>query len=217
MTDPHVASAMAREIAEIPAAAVRLLARRDPLAGIVARVQRAKPRMVVFCGRGSSGHVGVYLRYLFEARLGLLASAAAPSVVTAYRRPPDMGEALFVVISQSGRSPDLVAATEVARRLGALTLAIVNDESSPAAAASELVLSIGAGPEHSVAATKTVVLSMIGGAQLVAALACDDDLDDGLKELPATPGQPTAGSPRPPEPSPRYRHRSTTRRRQRRP
>jgi glucosamine--fructose-6-phosphate aminotransferase (isomerizing) len=176
---------MAREIAEIPAAAARLLARTDVVAAIVERIERAKPRMVVFCGRGSSGHVGVYLRYLFEARLGLLVSNAAPSVVTAYRRPPDMREALFVVVSQSGRSPDLVAATQVARRLGALTLAIVNDEQSPAAVEAELVFPIGAGPEHSVAATKTVVLSMIAGAQLVAALARDDDLEDGLNDLPA--------------------------------
>ncbi|MFZ1211309.1 MAG: SIS domain-containing protein, partial [Pseudolabrys sp.] len=134
--------------------------------------------------RGSSGHVGVYLRYLFEARLGLLASAAAPSVVTAYRRPPEMRDALFVVVSQSGRSPDLVNATQVARKHGALTLAIVNDQDSPTAAASELVLPIGAGAEHSVAATKTVVLSMIAGAQLVAALARDDDLVAGLGQLP---------------------------------
>ena len=174
---------MAREIAEIPAAAERLLARADELARLVARIGQSKPRMVVFCGRGSSGHVGVYLRYLVEARLGLLVSNAAPSVVTAYRRPPDMREALFVVISQSGRSPDLVAATQAARRLGALTLAIVNDDASPAALAAELVLPIGAGPEHSVAATKSVVLSMIAGAQLVAALARDDDLDDGLRQL----------------------------------
>jgi len=174
---------MAREIAEIPAAAADLLARTDLIERIAARVADAEPRAVVFCGRGSSGHVGVYLRYLFEARLGLLASSAAPSVVTAYRRPPDMRGALFVVVSQSGRSPDLVAATRTARTLGALTLAIVNDETSPAAVASELVLPIGAGPEHSVAATKTVVLSMIAGARLVAALARDDDLDDGLQQM----------------------------------
>ena len=184
MADPNAASAMAREIAEIPAAAGRLLARADMLTAIVARVERAQPRMVVFCGRGSSGHVGVYLRYLFEARLGLLASAAAPSVVTAYRRPPDMRDALFVVVSQSGRSPDLVTATQVARTAGALTLAIINEEDSPAAMASELVLPIGAGAEHAVAATKTVALSMIAGAQLVAALARDDELNVGLHQLP---------------------------------
>ena len=83
MADPLTGSAMARETAEIPAAAERLLARTDVFAAIAERIERAKPRIIVFCGRGSSGHVGVYLRYLFEARLGLLASAAAPSIVTA--------------------------------------------------------------------------------------------------------------------------------------
>src|SRR5262245_51168118 len=185
MAELQTASAMARETAEIPAAAERLLARNDLFASIAKRIEAARPRIVVFCGRGSSGHVGVYLRYLFEARLGLLASASAPSVVTAYQRPPDMRDALFVVVSQSGRSPDLVTATEVARKSGALTLAIVNDERSPAVAASELVLPIGAGPEHSVAATKSVVLSMIAGARLVAALASGDDLNPSLPRLPA--------------------------------
>jgi glucosamine--fructose-6-phosphate aminotransferase (isomerizing) len=175
---------MAGETAEIPAAAERLVARSEVFAPIVKRIEQAKPRIIVFCGRGSSGHIGVYLRYLFEARLGLLGSAAAPSVVTAYQRPPDMRGALFVVVSQSGRSPDLVDATRMARKFGALTLAIVNDENSPAAAASELVLPIGAGTEYAVAATKTVVLSMIAGAQLVAALARDDDLNDSLRHLP---------------------------------
>ena len=90
MAEPQSGSAMARETAEIPAAAERLLSRVDAFAAIAERINRAKPRIVVFCGRGSSGHVGVYLRYLFEARLGMLASASAPSVVTAYQRPPDM-------------------------------------------------------------------------------------------------------------------------------
>ena len=184
MADSLTGSAMARETAEIPAAAERLLARTDVFGAIAERIERAKPRIIVFCGRGSSGHVGVYLRYLFEARLGLLASAAAPSIVTAYQRPPEMRDALFVVVSQSGHSPDLVTATQVARQSGALTLAIVNNENSPAAAASELVLPIGAGSEHAVAATKTVALSMIAGAQLVAALARDQHLNAELKRLP---------------------------------
>lgn len=184
MAEPQFATSMARETAEIPGAVERLLCRDDLFAAIVGRIEQAKPRIVVFCGRGSSGHVGVYLRYVFETRLGLLATAAAPSVVTAYRRPPDMRDALFVVVSQSGRSPDLAVATQMARKFGALTLAIVNDEHSPAAAASELVLPIGAGNEHSVAATKTVVLSMVAGARLVAELARDDDLTGGLQAMP---------------------------------
>jgi glucosamine--fructose-6-phosphate aminotransferase (isomerizing) len=184
MAEPPITSAMARETVEIPMAAERLLARIDVLASIAERIERAEPRMVVFCGRGSSNHVGVYLRYLFETRLGLPASATAPSVATAYQRPPQLKEALFVVISQSGRSPDLVNATQLARNHGALTLAIVNEEDSPVAAASELTLPIRAEAEHAVAATKTVVLSMIAGAQLVAMLAQDAELNDGLQELP---------------------------------
>ncbi len=175
---------MARETAEIPAATERLLTRSALFEDIVSRIEQADPRVVVFCGRGSSGHVGVYLRYLFEVRLGLIASAAAPSVVTAYQRPPKSRDVLFIVLSQSGRSPDLVNATQAARKFGALTLAIVNDEHSPAAAAAELVLPIGAGPERAVAATKTVALSMIAGARLVAALARDHALDGGLAQLP---------------------------------
>jgi glucosamine--fructose-6-phosphate aminotransferase (isomerizing) len=176
---------MSAEIAEIPAAAERLLRETQPLVDKLAqRIEVASPRVVVMCGRGSSGHVGVYLRYLFETKLGLLVSAAAPSVVTAYKVRPDMRDVLFVVISQSGRSPDLIAATKAARALGALTLAIVNEPHSPAASEAELVLPIGAGPERAVAATKSVVASMIAGAQIVAALTQDDALANGLRKLP---------------------------------
>lgn len=185
MADAPPVSAMAREIAEIPHAAERLLARCRELGSIAERITEARPRMAVLCGRGSSGHVGVYLRYLIEARFGLLVSAAAPSVITAYHRPPDMREALFIVISQSGRSPDLIAATRAARGLGALTLALVNDERSPAAEAADMAFSIRCGPERAVAATKTVVLSMMAGAQLVAALAQDGPLLEALDRLPA--------------------------------
>lgn len=183
-TERAATGAMAREIAEIPQAAARRLARLDAMPAIAERIRRAAPRIVIMCGRGSSGHVGVYLRYLFEARLGLVVSAAAPSIVTAYRRQPDMRDALFVVISQSGRSPDVVMATQYARRSGALTLAIVNDQASPAAAVADLVLPIGAGQESAVAASKTVVLSMLAGAQLVAMLGGDEGLRESLDRLP---------------------------------
>src|SRR6516164_6137850 len=180
-------TSMAREIAETPALAAQLLARQRDVSAITERIRQLAPRIVIVCGRGSSGHVGVYFRYLIEARTGVIVSAAAPSVFTAYRRRPDMRGALFVVVSQSGRSPDLVMATEYARELGALALAIVNDEASPVAAAADLVLPIGAGPERAVAATKTVVLSMQAGLQLVTALTGDADLKDALRRLPGRP------------------------------
>jgi glucosamine--fructose-6-phosphate aminotransferase (isomerizing) len=143
-----------------------------------------QPRVMVFSGRGSSGHASVYLRYLVETRLGMLSCASAPSVMTVYDARPDMRGALFVVVSQSGRSPDLIATTKRARMRGALTLAIVNDRNAPVAREAELVIPIEAGQEHAVAATKTVVLSMIAGARLVATLANDEALDNAIERLP---------------------------------
>src|SRR5689334_6033386 len=97
MADRGGQTAMAREIAEIPALAEGLLAQRDATAAIAKRINEANPRIAVLCARGSSGHVTVFMRYLLEARLGLLVSAAAPSVVTAYKKRPEMRDTLFVV------------------------------------------------------------------------------------------------------------------------
>ena len=109
---------MADEIAQCPDAAARLLA--SPATDAIARALRARSfSFVVVCGRGSSGHAGVYLRYLIETHLAYVVSASAPSIITSYRKAPSVEGALFMVISQSGRSPDLVRDACVA---GALRL-----------------------------------------------------------------------------------------------
>src|SRR4051812_49071917 len=177
-------SAMAEEIGEIPLATERLLANHGSAARVADRIRQANPRVVVISGRGSSANAGTFLRYLFETRAGLLVSTSAPSVVTTYKQSIDMRHAIFIVISQSGRSPDLVAGARSARKSGALTIAIVNDVTSPVALACELTLPIGAGVERSVAATKSVVLSMVIGVQLIAALSCDHALSEKMAHLP---------------------------------
>jgi glucosamine--fructose-6-phosphate aminotransferase (isomerizing) len=105
-------------------------------------------------------------------------------VITAFRKPLALRNALFIVISQSGRSPDLVAATRSARESGARTVAIVNAVSSPVTEAAEFLIPIEAGPEHSVAATKTVIGSMAAGAALIAELTGDAALGAALDRLP---------------------------------
>ena len=177
-------SAMARETCESADVVSRILRGRQAIADIAARLDLAAAPLAVLCGRGSSGHTGVFLRYLIETRLHLPVSASAPSVITAFRKPLSLDRALFIVISQSGQSPDLVAATQSARASGARTVAIVNVVPSPVADAAEFVIPIEAGIEHSVAATKTVVGSMAAGADLVAALAADARLRAALDRLP---------------------------------
>jgi glutamine---fructose-6-phosphate transaminase (isomerizing) len=177
-------SAMAHEIGESADVVSRIVRNRHAIAEVARCLDIGAAPVAVLCGRGSSGHAGVFLRYLIETRLHLPVSASAPSVITAFRKPLTLRNALFIVISQSGRSPDLIAATQSARASGARTVAIVNALPSPVADAAEFVVPIEAGPEHSVAATKTVVGSMAAGAELIAALADDTALRSALDRLP---------------------------------
>ena len=183
MTDPGT-SAMARETGESAEVVSRIVGNRRATAEIAQRLRIGSAPVCVLCGRGSSGHAGVFLRYLVETRLRLPVSASAPSVTTAFRKPLMLRNALFIVISQSGRSPDLVAATQSARASGARTVAIVNETSSPVATAAEFVVPIEAGAERSVAATKTVIGSMAAGAELIAELTEDQALRSALDRLP---------------------------------
>jgi len=177
-------SAMASEIGESADVVARIVGNRPATRDIAQRIESRLAPLCVVCGRGSSGHAGVLLRYLVETRLRLPVSASAPSVTTAFRTPLMLRHALFIVISQSGRSPDLVAATRSARAAGARTIAIVNALSSPVANEAEFVIPIDAGEERSVAATKTVIGSMAAGAGLVAELAEDGALRSALDRLP---------------------------------
>lgn len=154
------------------------------LPAIAGAIRAASPRFAIVCGRGSSGHAGTFLRYLLGLRGGLIAAEASPSILTVHHAAPAMAGALFVVLSQSGRSPDLVATAAAARAAGATTLAIVNDPDSPAAQACAHVLPILAGPERAVAATKTVINTLVAGGALVAELAGDRPLRDALGALP---------------------------------
>ncbi|OKO84070.1 SIS domain-containing protein [Bradyrhizobium sp. NAS96.2] len=177
-------SAMASEIGESANVVANIVRSRPAARDIAQRIRIGAVPLCVVCGRGSSGYAGVFLRYLVETRLRLPVSASAPSVITAFRTPLMLRDALFIVISQSGRSPDLVAATKSARVSGARTIAIVNAASSPVADEAEFVIPIEAGEEHSVAATKTVIGSMAACVGLVAELAGDRALRSALDRLP---------------------------------
>lgn len=139
-----------------------------PLAALIARIKR-RPEVVLTCARGSSAHAATFAKHLIERYLGIPVAAAAPNIATVYRRPLALREQLVLTISQSGRSDDLIEMTAMARAAGAVTAAIVNDAQSPLAAAAEFVLPLGAGPEVSVAATKSFVASLAALLRLVAA------------------------------------------------
>jgi glucosamine--fructose-6-phosphate aminotransferase (isomerizing) len=159
------------EILEQPAAVQRLLdAAPAAFAPISAAVQARRPRFAVIAARGTSDNAGIYAQYLLAIRNGLVVALAAPSTVTLYGARPNMAGALVVGISQSGRSPDIVAVVEEARRQGAMTVALTNDADSPLADTADHVVDVRAGPERATAATKTYTTELLAAALLSTAL-----------------------------------------------
>ena len=159
------------EILEQPAAAQRLLdAAPAAFAPISAALRSRRPRFAVIAARGTSDNAGIYAQYLLAVRNGLIVALAAPSTITLYGARPNMVDALVVGISQSGRSPDIVAVVEEARRQGALTIALTNDADSPLADTAHHVVDVRAGPERATAATKTYTTELLAAALLSTAL-----------------------------------------------
>jgi glucosamine--fructose-6-phosphate aminotransferase (isomerizing) len=173
------------EIGEQPhIAAIMLAAGRAAIDSIGTRVRDAKPRGFVIVARGSSDHAALYAKYLFGKRNRSLVSLAAPSLFTHYSRPPRLDGQCVIGISQSGSSPDVIAVIEEASRQGALTLALTNDPESKLAGVAELVLSLGAGPEKSVPASKTYTASLLALALLSQAIDPEPAFDAALAEVP---------------------------------
>jgi len=177
---------MALEIAETGTILARQLAANAPaVTQIAALLQRRDPRVVVTIARGSSDHASLYLKYLIEISLGVPCASIGPSIASLYHAPLRLEGALAITISQSGRSPDIVALQAAARRAGAFTLALVNDVDSPAAQGAEWLLPLYAGVEKSVAATKSMIAALVAGAALVGEWAGEAALTDAIAKLPA--------------------------------
>jgi glucosamine--fructose-6-phosphate aminotransferase (isomerizing) len=153
---------MAAEVAEQPIALARLLSDgAADIARVRALILARKPRFVIFAARGTSDHAALYAKYLVEVHWQLPAGLASPSTFTLYGSKPDLSDVLFVAISQSGGSPDLVGSVEAARACGAITVAVTNDGTSPLAEAAEYHLDVHAGPEKAVAATKSYTSQLL--------------------------------------------------------
>jgi glucosamine--fructose-6-phosphate aminotransferase (isomerizing) len=156
-----------------------------PVAELVASLKRRAPQVVVTCARGSSAHAATFGKHLIERHLGIPVSAVAPNIATVYRQPLRLEGQMFLAISQAGRSDDIVESVALARAAGALTVALVNDTDSPLAKGSDIVLPMMAGPELSVAATKTFVASLAALLRLAAGWMDDAAIHQALDRLPA--------------------------------
>jgi glucosamine--fructose-6-phosphate aminotransferase (isomerizing) len=179
---------MEQEAGEAAVAVARMLeANREAFDVIGLRLRASPPTAVVTCARGSSDHAATYGKYLIETLAGVVTASAALSVSSVYPAAPSPDfhpSRLCIAISQSGRSPDLLAAVEAQKATGAFVVALVNVADSPLAAIADEVLALNAGPEKSVAATKSYITSLAGLAALTAAWTQDEDLAAAVERLP---------------------------------
>jgi glucosamine--fructose-6-phosphate aminotransferase (isomerizing) len=176
---------MLEEAREAPARVAALLAADgERYEALAARLRDASPPFAVTVARGSSDHAASYAASLLAVVAGIVTASLPPSTITRYRARLHLSGALALAISQSGASPDLVMTVEAAAAAGALTLAIVNELTSPLARAAAFVLDQHAGPERSVAATKSCITSMVAAARLIALWRQDADLLAALERLP---------------------------------
>ncbi|HQD40836.1 MAG: SIS domain-containing protein [Firmicutes bacterium] len=141
-------------------------------------------RFISLVARGTSDHAAIYGQYLLQYANGLPAGLATPSIHTLYNKQLHMEGGLVVGISQSGQGTDVIETIEQARAAGASTIAITNDLSSPLAEAAQLTIGCYAGPEESVAATKTFTTSLSALVCLSQALGAPEELLEGFQELP---------------------------------
>jgi glucosamine--fructose-6-phosphate aminotransferase (isomerizing) len=153
-------SLLEQEIRSQPEVIARLLEREtDHITRIVAQLPAFD--YVIIAARGSSDHAATYAQYAWATFGGYPVALATPSLHTMYHKAPRMNNALIVGISQSGQSPDIIAVLEEGKRQGRPTLAITNDGDSPLAAMADHVIELHAGPERSVAATKTYLAQLV--------------------------------------------------------
>ncbi|MGI8824067.1 MAG: SIS domain-containing protein [Chloroflexota bacterium] len=169
---------MAADIREQPSVFERILRQGVPrIAEVAAIIRTARPKFVLLAARGSSDHAALYAKYLLETRLGLAAGLVSPSTATIYDAHPDLHGVLFLALSQSGSSPDLVELVIRARSTGAVKVAITNAPDSPLSQAAQYSLDILAGPEEAVPATKTYTAELLTLYLLTGAIAEQNDAE----------------------------------------
>jgi glutamine---fructose-6-phosphate transaminase (isomerizing) len=179
---------MLKEAHEAPQAIARQLVNDtqayDDLGALLREMAPSKLKSLLTVARGSSDHAAAFMAYLIMARLGHLVTSLPMSLITLYQSQIKCDGLASFAFSQSGQSPDLVAPTKYFSQNNAVTSAFVNDAQSPLALASKFVFPLHAGPEKSVAATKSFIAQLVAGARVVAAWQDDAALKATIANLP---------------------------------
>ena len=156
---------------------------KNPYESIAKLINQKKIKYVVTVARGTSDCAALYSSYIFAKHLGLPTYSMPPSIITLEQSKFDFSEALVIVISQSGKSADLVECERKSRSMGARTIIITNNIDSPIINEANYFINMYAGEEKSVAATKTFTQTLLVLIKLVFICLGKKNINDDIKKL----------------------------------
>ncbi|BFP55090.1 glutamine--fructose-6-phosphate transaminase (isomerizing) [Streptomyces fimicarius] len=148
-------------------------------------------RRIKILGCGTSYHAGQIGAQLIE-ELARIPADAEPASEFRYRNPVVDPDTLYVAVSQSGETYDVLAAVQELKRKGARVLGVVNVVGSAIAREADGGTYVHAGPEVCVVSTKCFTNTVVAFALLALHLGRIRDLSvadgkriiDGLRRLP---------------------------------
>lgn len=120
-------------------------------------------REVFLLGRGSSGNATLFAKYIWEIYCGVISNIVHPFSIFNLKRPMDFRSRLLFSFSQSGKSPDIVKASKIIKKMGAKLIALTNEpqiKENPLASISDYHILLSSSKEIPVAATKSFILQL---------------------------------------------------------
>ena len=170
---------MIKEIYEEPQVIKDTLSEAEKIKEIVSKFKNFNRICFVACG--TSYHASLIGEYLIESQIGIPTEVILASEFEYFQKTLDK-HTLVIFITQSGETADTIKALKIAKKKSE-TLAIVNVVGSSITREADHVIYTRAGPEISVAATKTYISLLICIYLLVAYLGENEKLLDNLYKI----------------------------------
>lgn len=171
---------MIKEIYEEPQVIKDTLSESESIHEIVKKFKKFNRICFVACG--TSYHASLVGEYLIESQIGISTEVILASEFEYFQKTTD-DHTLVIFLTQSGETADTIKALKIAKQKSE-TLAIVNVVGSSITREADHVIYTRAGPEISVAATKTYISQLICIYLLVAYLGENQEILDKLEKIP---------------------------------
>ena len=139
--------------------------------GLAKKIKENGYRDIYTASRGTSNNAALYFQYLCDVLTDISCKVIQPSTITLMGATPKFRDSAYIAISQGGRGEDIRRLTDYAKSQGVCTIAVTNEEDSPLAQMSDVVIPLSMELERSMAATKSFSAELMALGMLAYELA----------------------------------------------